>query len=238
MTGAPVRLGVVIPTLDEEELLGRLLDRLGSGGEPEDLADEVLVVDGGSRDRTVELARAAGVQVIRSETGRGVQLARGAEAAQSSVLLFLHADSLPGPGALASLRRRFEDGCEAAGMRQRIEAGGWFFRLAERFADARVRFLHTVYGDSGLCVRRTLYEAVGGFREWPLFEDLDLSRRLRRAARVTYAREAVLGVSARRWQREGPLRRTLANACLTAAFFLGMSPDRLVRYYRPERRSS
>lgn len=233
-----LRLGVVIPTLDEECLLPRLLDRLLAVADREDRADAVCVVDGGSGDRTRELARRGGATVVRSRPGRGVQLARGARAVSSDVLLFLHADTLPAAGAIAALRRRFEEGCQVAGMRQRIEAAGWFYRVVEWAANARVRFLGSIYGDSGLCVSRARYLAAGGFRDLSLFEDLDLSRRLGRTGAPEYIRDAELRVSARRWQREGPLRRTLANWLLTSAFLLGMSPDRLVRYYRPERRSS
>ena len=119
-------------------------------------------------------------------------------------------------------------------MRQRIEASGLLYRGIERAANLRVH-LGRVYGDSGLCVRRSAYEAAGGFRDLPLFEDLDLARRLRRLGRVELVEGAELRVCARRWREEGVLQRTVKNWLLTAGFCLGVDPARLERHYRPRR---
>ena len=224
-------LSVVIPTLDEEERLPVLLGSLGACGA--DAPEEVIVVDGGSRDRTVEVAERAGARVVRAPRGRGAQLRHGAEAATGDLLLFLHADTRVAPPALAAVRRTLRDpGPIAAGLRQRIDQRGAVYRLIERAADLRVR-CGWVYGDSGLVVRRRAYEEVGGFRDLPLFEDLDLSRRLRRRGRIRLVRAAELTVSARRWQRDGAVRRTVWNWLLTVAWLAGVDPARLVRYYRP-----
>lgn len=247
---APDRLGVVIPALDEAEVLPRLLARLRTGA-AEDRADEVVVVDGGSRDGTVELARAAGAVVVRTERGRGRQLAAGAEATSAELLLFLHADTVPAPGALVALRAAFRDpSVNATGMAQRIDAHGFLFRWIERAANARVRRFGLVYGDSGLAVRHEVYRAVGGFSDLPLFEDVDLSRRLARSApgasssssspsspsspgdaRPRFVPEARLHVSPRRWQREGVIRSTARNWLLTVGYALGVDPNRLARFY-------
>jgi rSAM/selenodomain-associated transferase 2 len=223
-------LSVVVPTLDEEERLPELLASLAASAP--DGPDEIVVADGGSRDRTVQVAERAGARVVRAPRGRGAQLAHGARATTGDVLLFLHADSRVSPTALAAVRSTL-DGASApiaVGLRQRIEGRGALYRLIERGANLRVR-LGIVYGDSGLAVRRGAYEAVGGFREVPLFEDLDLARRLRRRGPVRLAGAAVLTISARRWRRDGVLRRTLLNWCLTAAWLAGVDPARLARYY-------
>lgn len=235
---APLRLGVVVPTLDEAERIGALVARLlDPAGPPEDRADHVVVSDGGSSDDTAARARAAGAEVLIGSPGRGPQLARGAECARGDVLLFLHADTLPQAGALAAVRRAFGDERVAAtAMRQRIDAQGLVYRAIERAAALRVRVTGMVYGDSGLAVRRSAYRAVGGFRALPIFEDRDLSRRLRRAGRVLLVEGALLSVSARRWRADGPLRRTLLNWMLTAGYAAGLSPERLARAYPPRRR--
>jgi hypothetical protein len=148
------------------------------------------------------------------------------------VLLFLHADCVPHVGALAALRTAFEDDALSVGaMSQVVEAEGVFFRLVERAANARVRRMGLIYGDSGLVVRRAHYDAVGGFRALALFEDVDFSRRSKRVARARLVRGARLSVSARRWRREGVLRATLRNWMLFAAFQAGMDPARLARWY-------
>jgi rSAM/selenodomain-associated transferase 2 len=225
-----VRLGVVIPTLDEEQALAILLPRLAEADAPE----RVVVADGGSRDGTEHVARAHGATFLAAPRGRGTQLAAGARALDTELLLFLHADCVPAAGALARLRAAFADpALQAGALEQQVLAEGLFYRLVERCADLRVRRLGLVYGDSGLCVRRTVYEAVGGFRPLSLFEDVDLSRRLRGAARPRLVRGARLGVSARRWKREGALRATLRNWMLSIAYAAGANPERLARLYPP-----
>ena len=134
---------------------------------------------------------------------------------------------------LAAVRRAYRDPLViATGMRQRVESPARIYRFIERAADLRVRCGY-VYGDSGLAVRRESYRQVGGFRSIPIFEDLDLSRRLRRSGKVVLVDEARLFVSPRRWQRDGALRGTLRNWILTLGWAAGMDPERLARHYRP-----
>jgi rSAM/selenodomain-associated transferase 2 len=224
---------VVVPTLDEAATLPRLVASLEEAG-PGERPEELLVVDGGSRDGTPELARALGARVLSAPQGRGSQLARGAAEARGELLFFLHADACLMPAALRAVRASFDDPATiAVGLRQRIDHPGRIYRWIERAADRRVR-AGWVYGDSGLCVRRSAYEAAGGFRDQPLFEDLDLTRRLRALGAVRLVPEAEIVVSARRWEREGVVRRTLKNWCLTAAWAAGVAPARLARYYPPE----
>ena len=229
-------LGVVIPTLDEEQMLPRLLERLLDPErrfDPADRADAVIVADGDSADATRELAAAAGARVVRTARSRGVQLAAGAHALDTDVLLFLHADCYPERGALARVREAFAGGeVVATAMRQRIEGEGWFFRWVERSADLRSR-AGLVWGDSALAVRRDAYADAGGFAPFEIFEDVDLSLRLRKLGAVRLLPGATLAVSARRWREEGALRCTLRNWMLCARFFCGADPRRLAAEYRP-----
>lgn len=240
-----VTVGVGVCALNEAEVLPRLLTRLlerpahADAALPRDRADRVVVADGGSSDATRDIARAHGATVLEVPRGRGVQLGAAARELLTGdapdVLLFLHADSVPAPAALAALRRAFAGGLEAAGMRQRIMASGPGMRLVERAADARVR-RGMVYGDSGLAVTPAAYLRAGGFLPLPLFEDVSLSKALRRAgARVALLDDAVLETSARRWEREGFLRCTLRNWMLRALYEVGVPPERLARRYRPHR---
>lgn len=232
-------LAVVVPALNEARQLPRLLDslRTSPAGAAADSPDEVIVVDGGSADGTAGVAERAGARTLGALRGRGAQQAAGAAATDAEVLLFLHADCAVAPGAVSAVRRAFLDpALVATGMRQRIGARGWLYRAIERAADGRVR-LGWIYGDSGLAVRRSAYDAVGGFKDQPLFEDLDLSRRLRRYGKVSLVQEARVEISSRRWEREGPLRRTLCNWLLTAGWVLGVAPARLERYYQPRGRA-
>jgi rSAM/selenodomain-associated transferase 2 len=231
------RLCVVVPTLDEQACLGTLLARLNEAPDADDRADLVVVSDGSSGDATCALAVAGGARLVRGPAGRGGQLRRGAhsvEARDDDVLLFLHADGVPDPGALARLRAALADPQLRWGsLDPRIDAEGLFYRLGERAARARVRCLGLVYGDCGLFVRAADYRAVGGFAELPLFEDLELSRRLRARGRPRLLAGAGLAVSARRWRAEGALRATLRNWIIQAAFLCGADPGRLARRYPP-----
>ena len=232
----PLPLTVVVPVLDEASTLPRLLEALGwpeggATGHGPEVPEEVLVVDGGSADGTPALAERHGARLLRGRAGRGAQLALGAAQARGELLLFLHADTRPEPGSLTAVRDAFEDPeLLATGMRQRIEAEGRIYRWIEAMADRKVR-LGWVYGDSGLAVRRSAYEAAGGFTDQPLFEDLDLSRRLRRRGAVRLVEGTRLSVSARRWQADGPVRRTARNWLLTLAWMAGVDPQRLARHY-------
>lgn len=224
---------MLVPTLDEERALPLLFARL-LDAPAEDRADEVVIADGGSSDRTRAIAEERGCALVHSAAGRGRQLAAGARRIASELLVVLHADCVPEPGSLAALRRAFADpALELAAFHQRIDAPERIFRAIERAADLRCARFGLVYGDSGLCVRRALYESVGGFRELALFEDVDLSRRLARRARVALVPGAHLRVSARRWRSEGPLRCTARNWMLTAGYLAGIAPERLARWYRP-----
>jgi len=223
------RFSVVVPTWNEAQNLPVLLDSLAL----QRVSHEVVVADGGSQDGGAELAEARGARVVRTSRGRGVQLACGARAARGELLVFLHADAQVAPGTLAALERAFEDPrVIATGMRQRIAHSARFYRWIERAANRRVR-LGWVYGDSGLAVRRTAYEAVGGFRELVLFEDVDLASRLRRTGKIALVLEAEVTCSPRRWEREGRLRCTLRNWFLTVLWASGVDPARLARLYPP-----
>jgi GT2 family glycosyltransferase len=154
------------------------------------------------------------------------------------VLLFLHADSLPGDGALAAVREAFSSAeLVAAGMTQRVDAPGRAFRWIESAADARVR-RGMVFGDSALSVRASHYVAVGGFDPLPLFEDVELSDRLRARGPVQLLADAEIQVSARRWEQEGVLRCTVRNWILRGLHRLGVAPRHLARLYRPFRRGA
>lgn len=234
--GGEVVLGVGIPALNEARDLPRLVARLLQTREEADRPDHLVVADAGSDDGTPELATRGGATVIEPGRGRGVQLAAAAAALMergATHLLFLHADAMPRLGSLARVRAAFEAGeARACAMRQTIVAPGRTYRLIERAANARAR-RGMVYGDSGLAVEAGLYREAGGFPPWPLFEDVALSKALRRLTPIRLLEEATLAISPRRWEREGTLRCSLRNWILRGLYECGVSPARLARRYRP-----
>ncbi len=225
-------VGVVIPALDEADSLAGVLTDLRKLN----VNNDILVVDGGSRDQTAEVARREGARVCIAPKGRGSQLEHGANQVKGEWLLFLHADVRIPAAARTVLDEALQDpGVRAAVWRLAIDAPGIWFRLIEFGARVRDQLGGLPYGDQGLLVSRQVYEAVGGFQPIPIMEDVALVRKLRREVRLHRLRAPLL-VSARRWQREGPVRTWLRNIVLVSAYLAGMSPERLARWYRPEPR--
>jgi len=147
------------------------------------------------------------------------------------VLLFLHADCRLPEDGVAQIDEALGDLSVVGGsFRQRIEAEGWLYRCLERGNSWRASWRQVPYGDQGLFVRRSSFEAAGGFPEVPLMDDVMLTRSLRRQGRLKLV-EGPLCVDARRWQRRGVIRQTLRNWCLLAAWRLGVSPERLAGHY-------
>lgn len=222
-----MKISVVIPALNEQD---QLADCVASAWAAR--CDELIVGDGGSSDRTVEIARAAGCRVVKTGAGRARQQNAAARESLGEILLFLHADNRLDPTAGEQIRCALADPhTVCAAFRQRIDAAGWLFRALE-FGNAwRARWRGLPYGDQGITVRRETFWALGGFPDEPLLEDLLLMRKLRRISWPKLL-PGPLQVSARRWQRHGVVTQTLRNWSLLAAHRLGVSPTRLARSYR------
>jgi len=230
------QFSIIIPVRNEERSLGRTLENVLRVFVEEKA--EVIVVDGASRDGTVRLAEGfAGVRTISAPPGRGGQLNRGAAAADGEVLLFLHADTLLPPPAAALIREALaQPGAVGGCFRVRTVAGpgrSRLFRLLLRTADWRSRFARLPYGDQAVFVRREVFRRLGGYRDYPIMEDLEFARRLRREGRIVRVRGAV-EVSGRRWEKN-LLGNFLKLKTLPLLFRLGVPPERLARFYREAR---
>ena len=223
----------MIPTLDEAEALPRLLGDLEALSVPH----RVVVADGGSGDGTRAVARAAGATVLGAATGRARQLRAGAEAAVDAPwLLFLHADSRLPPRAREALARWLETAPpgRSAHFAFAVDASGPGWRLLEAGQRLRERATGLVYGDQGLLVSRATYEAVGGYPELPLMEDVAMVDRIRAAGPLDRL-PATLPTSPRRYRRHGRVAGVARNALLAVLFRLGVPPRRLARLYPPRR---
>ena len=220
-------ISIIIPTLNEQQLLGGLLSSLQ--GYP-DL--EIIVADGGSKDRTLDIAASFPVQTVQSRPGRGPQQNAGAQAASRPILLFLHCDCrLPAhfPEQVHAVVNR--SGTAAGAFRLHIDARGTGFRLVEWGVNIRSGLLGIPYGDQAIFMKKQNFEAVGGFPDQPLLEDVALIRRLKRLGTITLA-AAQVTTSPRRWQQLGILRTTLINQCILVGYTFGMSAEKLARFYR------
>lgn len=193
---------------------------------------EIIVADGGSSDGTCAAAEQAGAKVISAPRGRGTQLAAGAAAATGDWLLFLHADcrlAAGWAGAAALFFAAPEAGTRAAYFTFALDHPGTAARRLERLVALRCRLLGLPYGDQGLLLSRTLYDAVGGFAPVPLMEDVDLVRRIGRRRLQALGVAAI--ASARRYHEGGFIRRPLRNALCLSLYFAGVAPQRIARLY-------
>jgi len=210
--------------LNEEAALGGLLDRLRLAPD----VDEVIVSDGGSTDGTAALVGPPH-RLVRGEPGRGQQLRTGAEAATGDVLLFLHADVLPPVDVAAQISGALDSGHVGGNFRLRYPDGGPLGRYLERLAPV-YRRLPRYYGDSGIFVRRDVYERCGGFPWVPIMEDVVFVRRMEAAGPTAYLPGPMTSAS-RRW-RGRVFRTLLLWGAMQTAFALGVSPWRLAALYR------
>ncbi|NDD62430.1 MAG: glycosyltransferase [Acidobacteria bacterium] len=219
---------IIIPTLNEQENIPRQAAAIG--GLSGSSSSEVIVADGESNDRTVEAAQKLGWVVVTSKPGRGEQMNRGAKAATGEVLLFLHADTILPVDALQLIEQALQD--------QQVKGGNFKLAFAGKSSAARwltrlyplLRFGGMCYGDSCLFVRRQVYDKVGGFRDYPIFEDCDIYQRLRRAGRFQTV-DGIAITSSRRF--EGRFFRTfILWAVLQTLYWLGAPPRWLGRFYK------
>jgi rSAM/selenodomain-associated transferase 2/rSAM/selenodomain-associated transferase 1 len=221
-------VSIIVPTLDDTEPLARLLSALATGPEI-----EILVVNGAASDRRLDAltANRPDVRFLSSAAGRGRQMNFGAWLAHGRWLVFLHADTRLPPNWLDELRRADRDRSVVGGsFRFQLDADAWQARCIERGVRWRVRWLDLAYGDQALFVRRDAFQALGGYRKWPLMEDADFVRRLRQLGRLYHSPLPVV-TSARRWERDGWWRRSAENIAIQLLFFAGASPAWLARRY-------
>lgn len=220
-----MRLAIVVPTLNEEAGLRRHLPAALAA------ADQVVVSDGGSTDGTLAVARELGAGIVTGPPGRGGQLTRGAEATDAPLLLFLHADTLLPPDGARRIREAVAGGAVGGGFLVRFDVDRSVLRLGERLINARTRLTGLPLGDQAQFVTREAFHGLGGYRDWPILEDLDFAMRLRRRGRTVLITSPVT-TAARRFVEQGIARTISTNWLIWLLFFCGVSPQRLARLYR------
>ena len=225
LRGRAVRISIIIPVYNEESTVGSLLLGLKDCG-----ADELLVADGGSVDRTVEIA-SGHARIVHTGTGRAIQMNTAAGCASGDVLLFLHADVRLSASGLAALRKAMVDPKIIGGNFDiRYDGGGWAAAAFTRINRWRRR-CGVFYGDSGIFCRRSVFDSLGGFVRWPILEDYEFARRLRRAGTLAYLNEPIW-VSDRRWRNGGLLAAMASWFFIQALYYAGVPPKHLARLYR------
>lgn len=218
-------ISIIIPTLNEAENIPALKMLFPQ-------VSEVIVVDGGSSDTTVQLAADLGFSVLHTDKGRGAQVNLGASKATSQILLFLHADTVLPPAFPKLINNCLEQKDTILGaFSLGIKPTSWLLRMVSAGTNLRSRLLQLPYGDQSLFIRKTDFEKLGGFPETPIMEDYIFVKLAKRKGKVETLPQKAL-TSARRWQKLGPLRTTCINQLMILGYCLGVTPEKLVSLYR------
>lgn len=223
----PDGISVIIPTLNEADNIADTITSIGHGNNT-----EIIVVDGGSIDHTVSIAKTLGAKIIQGSPPRSRQMNQGADAASKEILLFLHADTLLPENFNRHVLGAFaQSGVAAGAFELRIDSPVPSLRLIERIANWRSRCFKMPYGDQAIFMLSRVFHQMGGFPDIPIMEDFILIRRLRKKRDVVTLFEPVV-TSPRRWLNHGILKTTLVNQLIVISYFMGISPDTISRLYR------
>jgi rSAM/selenodomain-associated transferase 2 len=225
------RLSVVVPMLNEGSVIGDTLAALRTGAPNA----EIVVVDGGSTDQSVDVARKFADRVVGASRGRARQMNAGAALGSGEILAFVHADTWVPYSFEKDILDALGESCIVGGRFDiELDDSSFVYRLIGDLISLRSRITRTATGDQAIFVRRSVFESLGGFPDFDLCEDLDFSRRLKRAGRVACLRSRVT-TSARRWRRAGLARTVLRMWAIRGLYLLGVPPSRLKQIYADTR---
>lgn len=220
-------ISVIIPVLNEESTIKGALDHLFAFDD--DL--EIIVVDGGSRDKTVEVAKELAV-VVRSKQGRALQMNTGAGRATGDVLFFQHADCRPEKGAFTEILRLLRDPRVVGGaLTYDVDKRSIVYRNHVFWSNLRARTSNIFLGDHGVFVRKGVFDQIGGYPHIPLMEDVALCKMLKTRGRLVQAKSKMLA-STRRFDEEGFVRTVLMMWKNRLLYRLGTDPEKLTSGYR------
>ena len=224
-------LSIIVPVVDEDRIINDLIEHLY--GLPFGDGCEVIIVDGNQSQNTLKAISRGDVKKIASFKGRGAQMNAGAAGAKGEILLFLHADTLlPRPVLDQILLALKQPDIVGGAFDLGINSNRWGFRLIETVASLRSRITRMPYGDQAIFIKKAVFERLGGFGEIPLMEDVDLMRRVRKTGQKIAIIPLKVLTSPRRWEKEGLFFSTLRNWILISLYLLGVSPQRLSKFYK------
>jgi rSAM/selenodomain-associated transferase 2 len=221
---------IIIPVYKEEKIINKTIENLQLFRSEK---FEIIVVDGEKSGSTLKNIKNIKIKKIHSEKGRGIQMNKGAEKAKGEILVFLHADTILPENALTEIKnviydKRFSAGAFDLG----INSNKTIFRVIEFISSIRSRLTRIPYGDQSFFLRKKFFLKIGGFKDFPIMEDVELMQRIKRIkCKIKIIHEKVL-TSPRRWEKEGILFCTLRNWFLIILYFLGKSPEDLIKYYK------
>lgn len=224
-------ISVVIPTLNEEKTIDKTLKHVqGLSGKK-----EIIVVDGGSHDKTRELARERADMVVKTRKGRGHQLNVGAEMASGEIILFLHSDCRLDKGGLVAIDESLKDSSYIGGaFSLRIDDQAWPLRFISWSSNLRARYMNLIFGDQGIFIRKSVFKELGGYPDIPLMEDWEFSKNMAAVGKLVFLPEKIY-TSARRWHKYGIWRTIFLMHKIKILYLLGVDPVHLNKIYRDAR---
>lgn len=224
-------ISVIMPVLNEAKYLRSSLEHLHISDN-----EELIIVDGGSSDVTMDIAAEFTDKVFQTKTGRASVMNHGAEMAAGELLLFLHADCILPENGFRTIRETLNDSRIAGGgFRLSINSPGLRFRLIETAANLRSRIAGLLYGDQGIFINKEIFNKVGGYADIPLMEDMEISGKLKKLGKLAIA-DTPIKASPRRWLKEGALHTTFRDWSIAFSYsFLSIPPEKLIRYYKDVR---
>jgi len=224
-----MHISIIIPVLNEETALENNLKKLQWVRR---LGHEIIVVDGGSHDKSVALSESLASRVVYSPPGRALQMNAGAKTATGDVFLFLHIDTLLPNDAITVLEQGMSDGLSGWGRFDvRLSGRHVLFRIIERMMNWRSRLTGIATGDQAIFVSRDLFERLGGYPVIPLMEDIEISRRLKRYSKPVFFQQKVV-TSSRRWEQGGICKTVWLMWRLRLAYWMRVDPTQLAKRYR------
>jgi rSAM/selenodomain-associated transferase 2 len=224
-------ISVIIPVLHEAERINRVIEHVSGLSQGSDV--EIIVADGDLAGTTINVISNRDVIKVVSGRGRGRQMNVGVTASKGEVLLFLHVDTQLPPDGLEKVDAVMKSGRYAGGAFDLgIDSGRTCLRIIELAASIRSRLTRIPYGDQAIFVARDIFSAIGGFRDFPIMEDVELMRSIRKSGRRIIIIPRKVRTSPRRWEREGVVYCTARNWLLVALYLLGVRPDTLARLYK------
>jgi len=214
-------ISVIIPTLNEESTIKNTLMKL-------DRSLEIIVVDGGSNDRTVEIAKKY-AKVVGSEKNRGIQMNRGVEVATNKILLFLHADTKLPENWENEVKETIKQGYSGGVFRHSFDKKTKMLKFGSFLVN--LNFSSFSWGDRGIFVRKDMFDKLNGYKEIPIMEDIDFVKRLNKFGKIKYMKSKVV-TSARRFLKKGVLKQLSLDFLLIFLYFLNISPYKLIKLYK------
>jgi rSAM/selenodomain-associated transferase 2 len=232
MVAKKCTFSVIVPVLNEAGIINVFLEHLRSLNTNEEI--EIIVVDGDPDCETTRAITDKDIVTLLSTRGRARQMNAGAAVAGGEILIFLHADTELPPHALGIMSSIMGKSQHIGGAFDLgIKSDRFSFRLIARVASLRARLTRIPYGDQAIFLRRDFFSKIGGYRDIPIMEDVEIMQRIKKLGGSIFLIPDRVQTSPRRWEKEGILFCTLRNWLLSSLFYLGVAPEKLSRFYSP-----